>query len=351
MIHIKKKYESFEKKVMNIIISNDIVNINQLKKICWNGIPSELGYIHSEVWKYLLKYYPEKKSKKQEIINKQRQAYIDILMIYNSIPKDSKEFINQFDIKVYNQINQDVPRTMQRYSLFKIPYIKDMITRILYIFSMKHQSSKYVQGFVDLCLPFLLVFLNSYLQNQSIQSILNLNEESLFNLGEGCLMELESDIYWCFDCLMQQIETNFCGEREEIKILINKLENIIKIVDYSLYNFLINNKIIFSQFAFRWISCLLIRELNIISVIRLFDSYFSWSDDDTKNGFTFFHFHTYVCASLLLLFKDDILKFNDYHKIVNFLQNLPVKDWNQDNINFIIAKAYQLCLTYKHVIN
>jgi hypothetical protein len=54
-----------------------------------------------------------------------------------------------------------------------------------------------------------------------------------------------------------------------------------------------NEGIEFIQFAFRWINCLLMREISLRNTVRMWDTYLA----EGSEGFS--EFHVYVCASFL----------------------------------------------------
>ena len=68
--------------------------------------------------------------------------------------------MNQSEMNTYKQINVDIPRTMPEYKLFSYTTIRQMMMRILFTWSMRHPASGYVQGFNDLCTPFIIIFIN-----------------------------------------------------------------------------------------------------------------------------------------------------------------------------------------------
>jgi hypothetical protein len=80
-----------------------------------------------------------------------------------------------------------------------------------------------------------------------------------------------------------------------------------KRIDVQLYNHLSKESITFMQFAFRWMNCLLMRELELNCVIRLWDTYLS----EDSRGFD--DFHVYVCASFLTKFSEKLktMEFQD----------------------------------------
>ena len=53
-------------------------------------------------------------------------------------------------------------RTQPDIPLFKCEQMQCMMTRILFIWAIRHPASAYVQGINDLCAPLLLVFLSEY---------------------------------------------------------------------------------------------------------------------------------------------------------------------------------------------
>jgi hypothetical protein len=114
-------------------------------------------------------------------------------------------------------------------------------------------------------------------------------------------------------------------------------------------NFYHGQGIDFLQFAFRWVNCLLLREIPFELVPRLWvseqhflcfpcPSYrnFHWSpcfgqDTYFAEGDGMHDFLVYSCASLLLNWSDElkILKFQD---LLMFLQCLPTSDWETSQV-------------------
>ena len=244
--------------------------------------------------------------------------------------------MNQSESNIFKQINVDIPRTMPEYKLFSYAKIRKMMMRILFIWSMRHPASGYVQGFNDLCTPFLIIFIAKNIKNFNFEN-LYLPEEILLGLGEETLFDIEADSYWCFTKMMDRIQTNYTNNQPGITKMMKKMEEIIKLVDAELLNFFESHEINFIQFSFRWMNCYLMREFSIKLIVRLWDAYFS--EDDAFNNF-----HLFVCASLLLNFSEKLKKMSDFQEIIMFLQNLPVINWSLDEIDILLAKAYQIVL-------
>jgi hypothetical protein len=249
--------------------------------------------------------------------------------------------MNDGEMKIHKQISVDVPRTMPEYKLFSYERIRKMMLRLLYVWSMRHPASGYVQGFNDLCTPFFAIFLLQYISFDL--DTLDISEEKLIELGEDLLLEIEADSYWCFTKMMDRIQTNYTNNQPGLNKMIQKMEDIIFLVDEELSKHLLQLDITFMQFSFRWMNCYLMREFSLKLIIRMWDTYFS--EDDAFNNF-----HLYVCACLLLNYSEKIKKMSEFQEIMMFLQNLPMSNWTLEEIDVLLAKAYQVHTMYGKLI-
>jgi hypothetical protein len=328
-------------KQLETILSQKMINLNDLKTFAWKGVPFENSFLRAEVWKFLLGYYPINTELKDNLVKRKRQEYLETCLIYNSLLENPSKNMNDSEMKIYKQISVDVPRTMPEYKLFSLGKIRQMMLRLLYVWSMRHPASGYVQGFNDLVTPFFVIFITQYRNciTSDIESTLELSEDLLYDLGEEVLLEIEADSYWCFTKMMDRIQTNYTHNQPGLTRMVHKMEEIIKIVDMDLFKHLEQFEITFMQFSFRWMNCYLMREFSLKLIIRLWDTYFS--EDDAFNTF-----HLYVCACLLLNFSEKIKKMNEYQETMMFLQNLPMANWTLEEIEVLLAKAYQVHTMY-----
>ena len=203
---------------------------------------------------------------------------------------------------------------------------------------MRHQESSYNQGFSDLVMPFFIVFFNEYFPNLNNEDIIKIKESNLLNFNMEIFQNIESDIYWCFTNMMNKIHINYI-QQSGVNQMIKKLKEIIKFADIDLFFHLQKLQINFVQFAFSWMNCYLTREFNIILIIRMWDTYFS--EDDGFNNF-----HIFVCACLLLNFSDNLKQIDNFNEIIKFLKNLPTSNWTLENIEVLLAKAYQISVLF-----
>ena len=341
-LKISQKNQKTIKKIKEIC-SQDFISIEELRNICWKGIPSDDPLIRAECWKILLGLYPLKKELKVSIIKRKKDEYIDMCNLYSNALSNPDEVMNEEELKIYRQILKDNPRTMPESSLFQHEKIQFMLTRVLYIWSLRHPASGYVQGFNDLCIPFFIVYFLEKFPEKNIDTILKLNENEFKKLSEETLTEIETTIYFSLTKLLDRIQTNYTINQPGITKMIKKMELIVEKVDPKLYDYLKKFEIDYVQFCFRWMNCFLIREFPVNLILRLWDAYFS-----EEKGFS--EFHLYVCACLLLTFSEKLKAMSEFQELIVFLQNLPTSTWTIEDMDMLLAKSYSIKMLYSNSI-
>ena len=337
-----QKYQKTIKKIKEIC-SQDFISIEELRNICWKGIPFEDPLIRAECWKILLGLYPLKKELKISIIQRKKEEYIDMCNVYSNALSNPEEVMNEEELKIYRQIQKDNPRTMPESSLFQNNKIQFMLTRVLYIWSLRHPASGYVQGFNDLCIPFFIVYFLEKFPEKNVDTILKLNENEFKKLSDDALTEIETTIYFSLTKLLDRIQTNYTINQPGITKMIKKMELIVEKVDPKLYEYLKKFEIDYVQFCFRWMNCFLIREFPLKLILRLWDAYFS-----EEKGFS--DFHLYVCACLLLTFSEKLKAMSEFQELIVFLQNLPTSNWRIEDMDMLLAKSYSIKMLYSNSI-
>jgi len=140
------------------------------------------------------------------------------------------------------------------------------LERILYVWSIRHPASGYVQGINDLVTPFFQVFLSFYIDE---------NPEN-YNTGylpKDVLDVIEADSFWCLSKLLDGIQDNYTFAQVGIQRQISKLEDLINRINAPLAAHLQKEGVEYIQFAFRWMNCLLMREMSLKHIIRMWDTY------------------------------------------------------------------------------
>jgi TBC1 domain family member 2 len=290
----------------------------------------DIPSLRVESWQLMLGYLPLNEEIRAKTLERKRVAYLELVEKYFSEESSSER--SDYEKESYKLILKDVPRTMPDYPLFSTEMLKDALTHILYIWTIRHPASGYVQGINDLCIPFLIIFLSEHL-DINLED-LECDENELGKLKEsGILLQIEADCYYALSQIIDGIQDVYTNFQPGMQKMIEKMKEIVKRVDRKLYDHLHEQDIDFLQFAFRWINCFLTREFTVKSIIRMWDTYIA-----EENGFAVFH--VYVCAALLLTWAKDLVQM-DFQNLMLFLQKLPTQKWDNDEIDILLAHAYQ----------
>jgi len=301
------------------LLSQSPVIMHQLEKISWSGIP---GKFRSRVWKILCGYLPAGKS--DEVLKRKRDEYNGYV---NQYFNNKEEDIHK---DTFRQIAIDVPRMSPLVGLFQQRCVQEMVERILYIWAIRHPASGYVQGINDLVTPFLMVFLQDFVEKDVTRNSFIFEE-----LDEVIRNNIEADSFWCMTKVLDGIQDNYTFAQPGIQIKIRQLEELLKRVDLKLHNHIVGHDVQYLQFSFRWMNNLLLRELPLNATIRLWDTYLAEPDGFSK-------FHLYVCAAFLSRWKSELEQKKDFQGILLFIQNVPTAKWHDKDISLLVAEAYKL---------
>ena len=251
--------------------------------------------------------------------------------------------LNDGEQKIMKIIVNDVFRTQPSYRLFHNKLMQEVMIKVLWVWHVRHPACGYVQGMNDLITPFLTVFVKEHIDNVNLD-VLDVPADFETNLTEEIRDTIEADTFWCLSKILDPILDNFTFKTGTEKAMC-KIKDIIKKIDLDLYNHLElvdPSQYIFKVFSLRWLFSLLVREFPMKVAVRLFDTYIS-----DEQGFNVLHL--YVCAAILLKWSIKLKKMN-LDNIMVFLQDLPTKQWSEQDLDVIIAEAYVFKTLYEDSI-
>ena len=295
-------------------------NRSELRNICWNGIPD---VYRAEAWQILIGYLPSDGAKRTETLKQKRKEYSSLLSNTCWDPSVKSEE----GTPVLGQVQKDIPRTAPDLPLFRNKRVQSRLERMLYVWAWRHPATSYVQGMNDIVVPFFIVFLKSHCKEGEI------------SFSDENLDHVEADCYWCLSKIMSSIQDHYIPGQLGIHKMISHLEDLISHVNYELYQHITKNGIEVIHFAFRWMNCLLVRELPHRCVLRLFDTYLSEED-----GFN--DFHVYVCAAFLNSFSSKLIKL-EHDGILEFLTHIPAEEISQSGVELMLSQAHVWRELYK----
>ena len=329
---LAKNINSNEKIVINIKKICEFINDNHfseeiLENILLNGIPNNLHCLRPLVWKSFIGYLPPNDlSKWINIVQNNYSFYKVLKKKYNYYP-DKIE--SEEDKKIIIQIKKDLPRTRANVPFFKnkanlkknsIETNYDIIARILFFFSKEHKIS-YIQGMNELIAIIYYIFYN--------------DDNPFFT------KYVESDTYYCFCALVEEIEPIFhLNEASFSQLFINKqiqqINDILLKCEKDIYNYLKEIDLSIDNFAMKWIMVLFAQEFKIDIAVNFWDRMFT-----QKNKTAFICF---ISAAILKKNKDKIIG-KEFDDIAMWLKEMG-NNINKIDINEIINIAFEIKKEY-----
>ncbi|AEO56968.1 hypothetical protein MYCTH_2302563 [Thermothelomyces thermophilus ATCC 42464] len=321
------------------LLQASTIPLPELRALAWSGIPQE---VRAMTWQLLLSYLPTSSERRVATLERKRKEYLDGVRqafdkgagaggTSNSNNKNGNGGSGRggrgLDEAIWHQISIDVPRTNPHIELYSYEATQRSLERILYVWAVRHPASGYVQGINDLVSPFWQVFLGTYITDPDIESGMDPGQ-----LPRAVLDAVEADSFWCLTKLLDGIQDHYIVAQPGIQRQVSALRDLTARIDAGLAKHLEAQNVEFIQFSFRWMNCLLMREISVKNTIRMWDTYMA-----EEQGFS--EFHLYVCAAFLVKWSDKLVKM-DFQEIMMFLQSLPTRDWTEKDIELLLSEAY-----------
>ncbi|GIJ88397.1 GTPase-activating protein [Aspergillus pseudoviridinutans] len=333
-----KEMEIYSSRISRInkfkrLLQTSTVSLSELRNLAWSGIPAE---VRAMTWQILLGYLPTNSERRVSTLERKRKEYLDgvrqafersTTSAPGNPPASSVGRGRGLDEAVWHQISIDVPRTSPHIQLYSYEATQRSLERILYVWAIRHPASGYVQGINDLVTPFWQVFLGMYMTDLNVEEDMDPGQ-----LPRSVLDAVEADSFWCLTKLLDGIQDNYIYAQPGIHRQVRALRDLTMRIDSSLAKHLENEGVEFMQFSFRWMNCLLMREMSVQNTIRMWDTYMA-----EEQGFS--RFHVYVCAAFLVKWSDQLIKM-DFQEIMMFLQALPTKEWTEKDIELLLSEAF-----------
>ena len=290
------------------LLQASTISLTDLRSSAWSGIPED---VRSMTWQVLLGYLPASAERRVTALERKRKEYLD--GVKKAFEKTTNTLLSPvsgrlksayshqgrsrgLDENVWHQISIDVPRTSPHIELYGYEATQRSLERILYLWAIRHPTSGYVQGINDLVTPFWQVFLATYITDSNIESGMDPGQ-----LPRSVIDAVEADTYWCLTKLLDGIQDNYIVAQPGIVRQVSALRDLTHRIDGVLAKHLAKEGVEFMQFSFRWMNCLLMREVNIRCTIRMWDTYMA-----EEQGFS--EFHLYVCAAFLVKWTEQLVK-------------------------------------------
>jgi len=320
------------------ILEEPIVNLDGLRELAWSGIPPSLRPL---CWRLLLGYVPPNRELRDQVLLRKRREYKNLVVDYYNTIVSSNNNNSSNNMHAMNdeecalrQVAVDVPRTAPDVPFFHQDRIQKSLERILFIWGIRHPASGYVQGINDLATPFLAIFTSERMDENT-----PMDSWQVDTLSYDDVLDIEADSYWCLCKLLDGIQDHYTYAQPGIQKTLFRVGELVTRVEKQVSEHFDAEGVQYMQFAFRWVNCLLLREVPFHLGIRLWDTYVS-------EGSTLKEFLGYVLSSFLLSWAPELKKM-DFQEIIMFLQRCPTSEWTEREIELVLSRAFMWRVSFK----
>ena len=309
-------------KILSDFLKNNKFDNKILKQIIKNGIPENLPCLRAIIWKTLIGYYPiNDLSQWKEITINHFKSYQNMKKLYKDFPGNIKD---EEDLKTLAQIDKDLPRTRNEINFFKekSKFNKnetnyDILRRILFFFAKRNNELGYVQGMNEIAA--IIYYIYSLDENIYIKPF------------------VESDTFYSFDILMQEIKPIFMMQNINysqlfITMQIKQINDILKGYEPELLNYFKEKNLVMDVFLMRWLMVLFAHEFTFEGSISFWDRLFT-----QKNKMKFI---CYISSAILVINKKKLMKM-EMEEIVLWAQEFGSVVKNS-NIDTIVKTAFDI---------
>ena len=353
---------------------------NKERSLIWLLFLNILPFNESSSWSKILSSERESYSKMvSKYITPDIESFIELKREKDTELYDNyKEIIKPEEFDLLNLIKIDIQRTYQEDEIFKLDIVKKKLVSVLYIYAKENKELGYQQGMGDICGVFLYVLYKDFYIKPGFEKD---ELTSLYYLFHANNNYLEHDLFILFNKLMQKgiynffiyntpkYKDNILGKKtieEKLNLnkddIINSNDSEIKKRIYILYyiNFktfepklfnILMNDIYPELFLLRWFLCVFTREFKLSQVVLIWDLIIMYEyvemEKIKKEKKTNFNFIEAIAMSMLINFKQYLIKTEDKNEILGGLMHYP----NDISIEKICKKAIEIFLKLNPDIN
>ena len=327
--YLKKNSENSDKKTIEILtnfINYDEFSEEIINNILLHGIPESLPCLRPLIWKSLIGFFPLKDlSKWGKITIQKKSDYQKIIEKYKYYPNEIKD---EKHLVIINQIDKDLPRTR-----FDVPFFEDkninneketnydVLRRILFFYANEHGEVSYIQGMNEIIAIIFYIFSKDD--------------------NEFCKEYTESDSYYTFEILMEQIKEIFQMDDLNyselfLTLQIKEIKKILKKMEPDLFNYFKKIGLEIDNFVMRWILVLFAYEFKIDKAVNFWDRLFTQQDK--------MKFICYISVAIIKSNKKNIMEM-DAEGVMEWAKQLQNK-MNEIDITNIVKSALEI--QHKH---
>ncbi|KAM7268402.1 hypothetical protein ACFE04_010568 [Oxalis oulophora] len=255
------------------------------KRIFYGGVEHQL---RKEIWGFLLEHYAYDSTyaEREYLKVTKKSEYESLKNQWQSVsPEQAKRFTKFRERK--GLIDKDVVRTDRSVSFYDgddNPNVK-LLRDILMTHSFYNFDLGYCQGMSDLLSPIL------------------------------CVLEDESESFWCFVGLMERLGANFNRDQNGMHAQLFAISKLVELLDSPLHDYFKQKDCLNYFFCFRWVLIQFKREFEYDKIMRLWEVL--WTHCFSE------HMHLYICVAILKRWRSKIIgEQMDFDALLQFINQL-----------------------------
>lgn len=322
-----ERQRSVPLKKLEHILEASIIDDAKLRSSLWMGVPKEVATkVRPLCWKLAMGLLPLAKDghdaaeqRRIQLWREQRAAHFNgdgELEVYG-------------DAEAWKQVRVDLPRTNLT-DAFRVSKIKQILLRVLLVWATKNPASGYVQGLNDILGVFVVVLLMEHFNCNKPEDV---SAEMAESLDDSTIDYIEATAAAYFGELISLVQDNYVYGQPGIRNMLNRMRRIINRLDPELLDHLLKcDSNVIEICCLRWMNCLLVRELPLSAVLRLWDAYIA----EGREGFP--SLHVYTCSALLMRWRTVLLQ-SEFDQVIALLQNPPTSNWDEGEIASLLSEA------------
>jgi len=159
-----------------------------------------------------------------------------------------------------------------------------------------------------------------------------LGATSLDGVPPPLLADTEADVFWCYSTILASVLDCYTVGQPGVAPRLDAFRAILAAADAPLAAHLDRLGVTPVMYAYRWLGVLLLRELPLPLVVRVWDAAVA-----TDDGFG--RFFVAVCAALAVAFSER-LRGGGFDDALGLLQHLPTGGWGTEEVDAVLARAH-----------
>lgn len=333
--------EAQREKFYTSLLTVPELNMALIRRYARKGIPESLRPVF---WKILLGYLPRHPKDWDSFLREKRAHYRQFVADCNNLTESGNIDVQTRNNDVH-RIDVDIPRTMPSLHFFAceetemrdgVPVVfspnQESLRRVLHTMAKLNIGIGYVQGMNELVGHLLFAFSK---ERPALE-----------------MMDVEADVFFCFQGLLTHIGDNFCrvldfDRSQGVSQTIETFRRLLEYCDPELAEHLEVEDVKAEFFAFRWVTLLLSQEFVVPDVIRLWDYLFSFCED--VNAAVYF-----TAVAMAINVREQALSMQ-FGPLLMMLQQYPPTDvadiiaiaqtlmdsYGMDSVNQVMHPAYR----------